>query len=152
MNSEGCLLLLFCSLVFSFCTGQEQQLTCTSPVYNGSTGVTIRGPCPSSQILAPVGSTITFECSYNYYNGNNVQIPFWNITDHDPLVLNYNDANIAVNTDLSTRETTFTILKLYQYSSNLLEAQCGLCNAANCGIPPQPTVISLPVQLISFGK
>ena len=150
MNSEGCLLLLFCSLVFYFCTGQQQQL-CTSPVYNSSTGVTIRGPCPSAQILVPVGNNITFKCSYEY-SGNSIQIPFWNITDHDPLVLNFNDDSLTVNTDLSKRETTLTILKLHQYSSKLLEAQCGLCNAGNCGISPQPTVISLPVQLISFGK
>ena len=139
---------LFLFLTFVRCTCTEQQLTCTSPVYNGSTGVTIRGPCPSSQVLVPVGSTITFECSYDYFSGNNVQIPFWNITDREPIVLELkNDVNLTVSTDLSTKKTTLTILR-----SNSLETQCGLCNAANCGIPPQPTVISLPVQLISFGK
>ena len=95
IKDKAMLFGLMCSFLFSFCTRQQQQ-TCTSPVYNDSTGVTIRGPCLSSQVLAPIGSTITFECSYNYFSGNNVQIPFWNIT--------------------------------------------------------QPSVISLPIQLISFGK
>ena len=148
---KPCCLGFICSFFFSFCTGQQQQI-CTRPVYNGSIGVTIRGPCPSSHVLAPVGSTITFECSYDYFSGNNVQIPFWNITGHDPFVLNFNDGNLTVTTDLSARKTAFTISKLQQYSSNFLEAQYGLCNAVNCGIPLQPTVISLPVQLISFGK
>ena len=102
-------LLLFCSFVFYFCTGQQQQQTCTSPVYNGSTGATITGPCPSSQVQAPVGSTITFECSYDY--SGKVHIPFWNITDHEPIVLEHNDANLTVITNSEVRPRKTTLLK-----------------------------------------
>ena len=42
-----------------------------------------KGPCPSSQVIAPVGSTVQFECSYSH-NGN--YLPFWNITDIKPIV------------------------------------------------------------------
>ena len=84
-NIKDKAMLFMCSFLFSFCTRQQQ--TCTSPVYSGSTGVTIRGPCLSSQVLAPVGSTITFECSYNYFSENNVQIPFG--TSHNLLLYHY---------------------------------------------------------------
>ena len=147
--------LLFSSFFFYFCTGQQQQI-CTSPVYNGSIGVTIRGPCPSSQVLAPVGSTKTFECSYDY--SGKVHVPFWNITGHEPLVLDHNDANLTVttNSEVRPRETKLFVKILKQYLTNPLDVQCGLCNTANptvnCFIAPQPTVISLPVQVISFGK
>ena len=49
-------------------------------MYNDCTGLTINGPCPSSQVLAPVGSTMKFECSFDY--SGKVHVPFWNITDH----------------------------------------------------------------------
>ena len=52
------------------------------PVYNNS-GAIIKRPCPSSKVIAPVGSTVQFECSYNH-NGN--CLPFWNITDIKPIV------------------------------------------------------------------
>ena len=142
-------LLLFCSLVFYLCSGQQQQ-TCTSPVYNGSTGVTIRGPCPSSQVLAPVGSTVTFQCTYDY--SGSLQVPFWNITDRKPIVLDYSDANLTVisNSEFRPRETTL-IIKILQLSlTKPLDVQCGLCSfSGNCN---QAIVISLSVQLISFGK
>ena len=86
IKDKAMLFGFMCSFLFFFCTGQRQQ-TCISPVYNGSTGATINGPCLSSQVLAPVGSTIKFECSYNYFNENNVQIPFWNIKQPSVILL-----------------------------------------------------------------
>ena len=113
-------LLLFCSFVLYVCTGQQQQ-TCISLLYNVSTGVTISGPCPSSQVLAPVGSTIKFECSYDYCG--KVHVPFWNIRDHKPIVLDHNDINLTVttNSEVRPRETTLTIKILKQYLTNLLD-------------------------------
>ena len=141
---------MYFSFVFSFCTGQQQS--CTIPVYNGSTGITIIGPCPSSQVIAPVGSTITFECFYDY--SGSLQLPFWNITDRKPIVSDNTDANITVSTNsqVRPRETTLIIKILKQYLTNPLSVQCGLCNSVNCFTVLQPTIISLPVQLISFGK
>ena len=49
--------LCVCSFLFvNLCNGQ----TCASPVYNNS-GVTIRGPYRSSQVITPVGSSVQFE-------------------------------------------------------------------------------------------
>ena len=134
--------LLFSFLVFYLCDGQ----TCTSPVYNNS-GVIIRGPCPSSQVIAPTGSTIILECSYTYTGSFH---SFWNITNIEPFVSPNvpPNSNIKVTGDITGTTLTFPVSK-----QNSLDVQCGLCNGGDCYISPlQPTVISLPVQVISFGK
>ena len=134
--------LLFFFLVFYLCDGQ----TCTSPVYNNS-GATIRGPCPSSQVIAPVGGTVIYECSSTYTGSFH---SFWNITNIEPFVSPNGppNSNIHVTGDNTCTTLTFPVKK-----QNSLDVQCGLCNGGDCYLSPlQATVISLPVQLISFGK
>ena len=139
------LILLFCSLLVCLCNGQ----TCTSPVYSSS-GATIRGPCPSSQIITPVSSML-LKCSFSY-SGN--YLSFWNITDigfifgvNSP---NNSSINITIN---SSSSNGFTTLALPVNKLHSVDVQCGLCHGINCFQSPfQVTVISLPVQLISFGK
>ena len=132
------------SLLVQLCNGQ----TCTSPEYSNA-GVTIRGPCPSSQVIAPIGSTIKFECSYDY-SGN--YLPFWNITDIEPIInVNSPNSSIIVTTHGSSNGYTTLTLPI----QNSVDVECGLCSflVGNCNPTVlQPTVISLPVQLISFGK
>ena len=136
--------LFFCCFLFDL----SNEQTCTSPVYSNS-GVTIRGPCPSSQVIAPIGSTIKFECSYSY---TGVYLTVWNITDIEPIIsLNVPpNSNIAIM--ISSSSNGFTTLTLpVSHEDISSEVQCGLCELGNCS-PLQPTVISLPIQLISFGK
>ena len=138
------ILLFFCCLLFDLSNGQ----TCTSPKYSNA-GVTIRGPCPSSQVITPVGSTIKFECSYSHCGS---YLPIWNITDNEPIINVYSpNSNITVTTHGgSNGYSTLTFLITKQDS---VDTQCGLCNGVKCYQRPlKPTVISLPVQLISFGK
>ena len=131
--------LLFSFLVFYLCDGQ----TCTSPVYNNS-GVIIRGPCPSSQVIAPTGSTVILECSYTYTGSFH---SFWNITNIEPFV----NPNGSPNSN--TKVTGGARLILPVSKQNSLDVQCGLCKGGDCYISPlQATVLSLPVQVISFGK
>ena len=140
------LIVFICSLVIYLSNGQ----TCTSPVYSNS-GATIRGPCPSSQVIAPVSSIVLFECSFSY-TGNYFTV--WNITDIVPIV----SLNVPVNTSISLTISGgggngFTTLTLPVTQYEPLDVQCGLCNGIDCYLTPlQVTVISLPVQLISFGK
>ena len=131
--------LFLCSLLIYLCNGQD----CTSPVYNNS-GVIIRGPCPSSQVVAPVGSTIKFECSYSYTGS---YFTVWNITDIPPIVGVNAPQNIEVTVN-GGGSGGFTTISLPVTNQNI---QCGLCELGNCS-PLQVTIISLPVQLISFGK
>ena len=134
--------LLFSFLVFYLCDGQ----TCTSPVYNNS-GVFIRGPCPSSPVIAPTGSTVIFECSSTYTGSFH---SFWNITNIEPFVSPNGPPNSNIEV---TGDNTGTTLTLPVSKQNSLDVQCGLCNGGDCYISPlQATVISLPVQVISFGK
>ena len=37
-----------------------------------------RGPCPSSQVVVPIGSIIEFNCSYNYTGSF---FTFWDISN-----------------------------------------------------------------------
>ena len=144
-------LIISCCLFFCLCSyGQD----CTSPVYNNSAGVTIRWPCPSSQVIAPVGSTtVKFECSYSY---TGVYFTFWNITDIEPIV----GVNPPLNSDIVVTvdgggSGGVTTISLPVTKQSILNVQCGLCNnnKAECiQSSLQTTVISLPVQLISFGK
>ena len=139
-------MVFLCSLLVHLSNGQ----TCTSPVYSNA-GATIRGPCPSSQVIAPVGSTVLFECSFSY-SGN--YFTLWNITNIVPIV----SVNVPVNTSISLTISGgggngFTTLSLPVTQYEPLDVQCGLCNGIDCYLTPlQVTVISLPVQLISFGK
>ena len=138
--------LIFCSLLVYLCNGQ----TCTSPVYNSSE-VIIKGPCPSSQVIAPVGSTVQFECSYSH-NGN--YLPFWNITNIKPIVSQNVPPNSGLTVTLGGNNANgFTTLTFSITKQDSVIIQCGLCNVAKCFQSSlQPTVVSLPVQLISFGK
>ena len=137
--------LFICCLLFHLSNGH----ICTSPVHNNSAGVTIRGPCPSSQVIAPVGSTIKFECSYSHSGS---YLPFWNITDIKPIInVNSPNGNITVTTHGGING--YTILTYPITKQDSVDVLCGLCNGAKCYQSPlQPTVASLPVQLISFGK
>ena len=137
----------FCFLLFHLCNGQ----TCTSPVHNNSAGVTIRGPCPSSQIIVPFGSIIKFNCSYSY---NGQYLTFWNITNIEPVISTFTPPpNSGIAVTIIGNENGFTTLTFPVTNRTSLDVQCGLCNQAKCFQSPlQPTVISLPVQLILFGK
>ena len=140
------LLLLLCSLLVCFCNGQ----ICTSPIYNNS-GIIIRGPCPSSQVITPVGRTVMFECTYIFTTGS--YSIFWNITNTEPNVGETRLQNGIVVGVSGTGGNGFTTLTLPVSKQDSLDVQCGLCNGGNCYRSPLlPTVISLPVQLISFGK
>ena len=135
--------LFLCSVLVYLCNGQ----TCTSPVYSNS-GVTIKGPCPSSQVIAPVNSNVKFECSYSHTGS---YLPFWNITDIEPIV-NVNSPNSSIIVTSHGGSNGYTILILPVTKQDRLDVKCGLCSFSNCEDPLQPTVVSLPVQMISFGK
>ena len=137
--------LFLCSLLIYLCNGQD----CNNLVYNNS-GVIIRGPCPSSQVIAPVGSTIKFECSYEY---SGAFLSFWNITNIETIVSLNAPPNSGIVVTVSGSGNGFTTLTLPVTKHELVDVQCGLCNGGDCYLSPlQATVISLPVQLISFGK
>ena len=141
-------LILLYSLLVYLCNGQ----ICTSPLY-GNSEATIRGPCPSSQVIAPVGSNVIFACSFSY-TGNYIQ--YWNITDIELLINGNNPPNSSITVTLSSTDGNgHTTVTLPITKEEQLNVQCVLCKATvnvNCLFAPQPTVISLPVQLISFGK
>ena len=136
--------LFFCCLFFDLSNGQ----TCTSPVYSNS-GVTIKGPCPSSQVIAPVGSTVQLECSYIH---SGIYLSFWNITGIEPII-NENSLNSSIIVTTHGGSIGYTILILPVTKQDTLDVQCGLCRFSDCeNFSVQPTVVSLPVQVISFGK
>ena len=134
-------LLFFCCLLFHL----------SSPVHSNS-GATIRGPCPSSQVITPVGSTnVKFECFLNHSGG---YLIFWNVTTF-PLVLSLNPIPNGINFIIPAGSSGITSVTIKNIGSQkLTEIQCGLCNMQGGCFQSslQPTVISLPVQLISFGK
>ena len=137
--------LCVCFLLFSLCNGQ----TCTSPVYSNS-GATVRGPCPSSQVVVPIGSVIEFNCSYNY-SGN--YLTLWNITNIGSIIgTSTPPPNSGIKIATGNSANGFTKLTISVTKQEPLVVQCGLCSLGNCINPLQPTVISLPVQVISFGK
>ena len=138
--------LCVCSLLFFLCNGQ----TCTSPVYSNS-GATVRGPCPSSQVVVPIGSIIEFNCSYNYTGS---YLTFCNITNIGSIVSTTTPpANSGIMIAVGNSGNGFTKLTISVTKQELLVVQCGLCYGGECFQSPlQPTVITLPVQLISFGK
>ena len=140
----GLFQLFFYCLFFDL----SNEQTCTSPVYSNS-GATIRGPCPSSQVIAPVGSTVKFECSYSY---TGVYLTVWNITNIEPIISQNAPTNSSIYVTVSGSGNGFTTLTLpVSHEDFSLDVQCGLCEGGEC-FPLQLTVISLPVQLISFGK
>ena len=137
-------LLLFCSLVSN---GQ----TCTSPVYNNSAGITIRGPCPSSQVFAAItsNSTVKFTCSYNH---DGSYITFWKVTNI-PTIYSFSikqkGIDFMIPSGASAIMSLTIIVEKIATLQNVTEIQCGLCKFEYC---TEDFVVSLPVQLISFGK
>ena len=142
-------LILLYSLLVYLCNGQ----ICTSPMYSNSEA-TIKGPCPSSQVIAPAGSNVTYACSFSYNTGNYIQ--YWNITDIELLINGNNPPNSSIIVTISSiGGNGYTTVTLPINKEEQLDVQCGLCKTTvnvNCLFAPQPTIISLPVQLISFGK
>ena len=138
--------LCVCSLLFFLYNGQ----TCTGPVYSNSKA-TVRGPCSISQVVVPIGSIIEFNCSYNYIGS---YLTFWNISNIGSIIsTNTPPANSGIMITAGNSGNGFTKLTISLTKQELLLVQCGLCDGVECFQSPlQPTVISLPVQLISFGK
>ena len=87
-----------------------------------------------------------FECSSSYTGSFH---SFWNISNIKPFVSP--NAPLNSNIDLNGDDTGTTVI-LPVFEQDSMDVQCGLCDLANCAKPLQATVISLPVQLISFGK
>ena len=140
------LVLFVWSVLVHLCNGQA----CTSPEYSIA-GVTIRGPCPSSHVIAPIRNTIKFECSYDYSGS---YLPFWNITDNEPII-NVNSPNSSIIVTTLGGSNGYSTLTFPITIQDSVDIQCGLCSflVGNCNPAAlQPTVVSLPVQLISFGK
>ena len=109
----------------------------------------IRGPYPSFQVIAPIASTITFQCSYSHSGS---YLPFWNISDIKPII-NVSSPNSSIIVTTHGSSNGYTTLTFPITKQDSVDIQCGLCNGAKCYQSPLlPTVISLPVQLISFGK
>ena len=138
--------MFFCSFFFYLCNGEN----CTSPVYNNSEA-TIRGPCPSSQVITPVGSTIMFNC---YINSSGGYIPFWNVTTF-PLIFIFNPIPTDIELTVPMGAEGFTSLNIKNIGTRnlvLTEVQCGLCKTSFCFTTFQDSVISLPVRVIAFSK
>ena len=141
----------FTVMWLSFCLSPYYRVFI--PVYSNS-GVTIKGPCPSSQDITPVGSTkVKFECFLNHSGG---YLMFWNVTGFS-LVIYSNAIPNGIDLDVPSGGTSgITSVTIENIGSQkLTKIQCGLCNnnKVECiQSPLQPTVISIPVQLISFGK
>ena len=94
-----------------------------------------------------------FECFLNHSGG---YLIFWNVTGF-PLVIYSNTIPNGIDLDVPSGGTNgITSVTIENIGSQkLMEIQCGLCNnnKGECiQSSLQPTVISLPVQLISFGK
>ena len=139
-------LVFFCSFFFYLSNGQ----TCTSPVYSNSRA-TIKGPCPSSQVITPVGSTVLFNC---YINGTGGYIPFWNVTSF-PLIFSFNPIPTDIELTVPNGAEGFTSLNIKNIGTRnlvLTEVQCGLCKTSFCFTTFQDSVISLPVRVITFSK
>ena len=126
MKTVLVLLFLYCTSL-NLCNGQK----CTTPVYSNSEAI-IRGPCPSSQVIAPVGSTITFECSYSH-NGD--YIPIWNITNIEVIVNQKVPMNSGITVTLGGNSANgYTRLTFPVIKQDTLNIECGLCNGddVNC--------------------
>ena len=139
--------LLVLTFLVYLCNGQ----TCTNPVYSNA-GATIRGPCPSSQVITPIGSSMLLKCSFSH-SGN--YLSFWKIIDIGIIVgvNSPNNSNINITINSASGGNGFTTLSLPVTKQDSVDVQCGLCNGIECSQSPlQVTIISLPVQLISFGK
>ena len=140
--------MFFYSLILYYCNGQ----TCTSPVYNNSAGATIRGPCPSSQVIVPVGSTIRFTC---YFTGNGYT-QFWNVSGLIFLTNYDNPPNTnvtyVINGGGSSGSTILTVPVESQYLSQLLDITFGLCPLSCTPTNLQGNFSTIPVHLIAFGK
>ena len=139
-------LLFFCSLALSLYCGLS--LTCTSPVYNNSAGATIRGPCPSSQVIASIGSNVYFKCSFEGSGYNKL----WNISGL-LFITGFASPPSLPNTTINVYQD-LTVLAISVFNEQVLHIQCGLCNLISSCHPSnlQDTFTTLPVQLISFGK
>ena len=139
-------LLFFCSFALSLYCGLS--LTCTSSVYNNFAGAIIRGPCPSSQVIASIGSTVMFECSFE----GSGYIKLWNISSH-LFITGFASPSPLNNTTISASQD-LTVLTISVLSEQVLYIQCGLCNLISSCHPSnlQDTSMTLPVQFISFGK
>ena len=142
--------LFLCSLLIYLCNGQD----CTSPVYNNFAGAIIRGPCPSSQVVAPVGSTIKFKCSFDASG----YTQFWNVSGLI-FVTNFQEppntnVSFITNAASGSGSTVLTVPVESQYLAQLLNIQCGLCNLNSACTPSnlQDKFGTIPVQLIGFGK
>ena len=137
-------LLFFCSLVSN---GQ----TCTSPVYNNSVGITIRGPCPSSQVFAVFtsNSTVKFTCLFDH---DGSYLTFWKVTDIPTNLQFWKKHKEWIDYVVSSGATGIVSFSI-MVEKNCYSAECDKdSDYVNLDFVLKIFVILIPAQPISFGK
>ena len=150
-------------LVIVFSLSRSDSLPCSGPVTFSSPDFTITGPCPDSEVIAPVGSTVQYRCDYEDIKSVFYR-PYWHIAELSgtPFVLGWGtnySFGIAGSTSTSdnsvtTGNTIITIPLQEQYLNNTLNIRCGLCFMCNSQIEifQENITSSIVVELITFGS
>lgn len=100
---------------------------CTSPKYSNFAGAVIKGSCPSSQVVATIGSIVKFICSFAGVD----HTQFWHVS----VLIFITGHQIPPNTNVSFRldyddgsvSSGSTIVTVPVESKYLLIIKCGLC-------------------------
>ena len=155
--------LLLLVIVFSL-SHSISPPNCTGPVTFNSININIKGPCPDSTVIAPVGSTVQYRCDYEDGTEENLA-PYWHIAglSGTPFIQGtpgHGEHNIKISKISAGFYTIITIPILEQYLNNTLNIQCGLCSVPSvCYDSTKPTInrlreniTSSMVELITFGK
>ena len=150
-------------VLFSLFLLARSSFSCSDTVTFSSPDFTIKGPCPDSTVIAPVGSTVHYRCDYEDRKSG-VDLPYWHIAGlgATPFLLGEgNEHSVTiVSVITATGNTIITIPILEQYLNNTLNIRCGLCSAPVCYDSTKPTINILSenitsnstVELVTFGE
>lgn len=114
----------------------------------------LRGTCPNTTQVVPLGGNAIYTCSYDTVD--QLLTPYWNITGYGAIkTFPSNSPLRIVSSPPSIGTTRLTVKMVTQFINTVVNVSCGLTPYYSCHFSC-PTVISVietqPVQLIAFGN
>ena len=132
-----CLLICFSLLFYSVdsCSTVSKQNV-----------IALTGVCPNDTFTVPIGTSLTYECSYSYSGSF---LTYWNVNDNASTASTNPLPAGVTSVTANSEKSVITIVTIN--AEHLLAIQCGLCDLSASCHPVQEFIGTESIQLIAFG-
>ena len=108
--------------------------------------IALTGVCPNDTFTVPIGTSLTYECSYSYSGSF---LTYWNVNDNASTASTNPLPAGVTSITANSEKSVITIVTIN--AEHLLAIQCGLCDLSASCHPVQEFIGTESIQLIAFG-